>query len=68
MYNLIVTSLSGDRNTSFRKIWVWKNQQAWCPKQRKLSAYKTQLLFQQNGLVFIKSTKYYNLHFMSLYS
>jgi hypothetical protein len=28
----------------------------------------TQLLFQQNALVLIKSTKYYNLHFPSLYS
>jgi hypothetical protein len=27
----------------------------------------TQLLFQQNALVFIKSTRYYNLHFLSLY-
>jgi hypothetical protein len=28
----------------------------------------TQLLFQQNALVFIKSTRYYNLYFLSLYS
>jgi hypothetical protein len=27
-----------------------------------------QLLFQQNALVFIKSTRYYNLYFLSLYS
>jgi hypothetical protein len=30
--------------------------------------YFTQLLFQQNALVFIKSTRYYNLYFLSLYS
>jgi hypothetical protein len=28
----------------------------------------TQLLFQQNALVYIKSTRYYNLYFLSLYS
>jgi hypothetical protein len=28
----------------------------------------TQLLFQQKALVFIKSTRYYNLYFLSLYS
>jgi hypothetical protein len=28
----------------------------------------TQLLFQQNALVFIKSTRYYSLYFLSLYS
>jgi hypothetical protein len=28
----------------------------------------TQLLFQQNALVFIKSTRYYNLYVLSLYS
>jgi hypothetical protein len=28
----------------------------------------TQLLFQLNALVFIKSTRYYNLYFLSLYS
>jgi hypothetical protein len=28
----------------------------------------TQLLFQQNALVFIKSKKYYNLYLLSLYS
>jgi hypothetical protein len=28
----------------------------------------TQLLFQQNALVFIKSTRYYNLYFLSLHS
>jgi hypothetical protein len=28
----------------------------------------TQLLFQQNALVFIKSTRYYNLYFLSSYS
>jgi hypothetical protein len=28
----------------------------------------TQLLFQQNALVFIKSTRYYILYFLSLYS
>jgi hypothetical protein len=27
-----------------------------------------QLLFQQNALVFIKNTRYYNLYFLSLYS
>jgi hypothetical protein len=27
----------------------------------------TQLLFQQNALVFIKITRYYNLYFLSLY-
>jgi hypothetical protein len=28
----------------------------------------TQLLFQHYALVFIKSTRYYNLYFLSLYS
>jgi hypothetical protein len=28
----------------------------------------TQLLFQQNALVFIKGTRCYNLYFLSLYS
>jgi hypothetical protein len=28
----------------------------------------TQLLFQQNALVFIKNTRYYSLYFLSLYS
>jgi hypothetical protein len=34
----------------------------------KISGIVTQLLFQQNALVFIKSTRYYNLYFLSLYS
>jgi hypothetical protein len=28
----------------------------------------SQLLFQKTALVFIKSTRYYNLYFLSLYS
>jgi hypothetical protein len=36
---------------------------------KDLNCYSaTQLLFQQNALVFIKSTRYYNLYFLSFYS
>jgi hypothetical protein len=37
-------------------------------KKNKNKKVSTQLLFQQNALVFIKSTRYYNLYFLSLYS
>jgi hypothetical protein len=37
-------------------------------QQTTVNIVVTQLLFQLNALVFIKSTRHYNLYFLSLYS